>query len=265
MSYGRLGTALALTLALPLGAAGAERLTDEQVKKLIEDIDAGYRTWKQDLKKQDLDDAVITSAERTVKVKDFLKDFDKDIDTLKSRFKSSYAASLEALALLRRGSDVELRNRRQSQTPSSAWTALGSKLEALGHAYSVGWPVQSMNVLAVRLNDDELAVKVQGMEKAAQQLQASTEKAAKANKSIDKASRESLKGSIQQLEQKAKDVRARVKEGRPAAVEVGQLFSQTTQVKDALTKLSLPTGGPAWGPIESGNEALARAFELPKP
>jgi hypothetical protein len=69
-------------------------MTDEQVKKLIEDIDAGYRTWRQDLEKDNLDDAVITSAERTIKVKDFLKDFDKDIEVLKSRFEPSYAASL---------------------------------------------------------------------------------------------------------------------------------------------------------------------------
>src|SRR5262245_13749993 len=97
----RLAIALSLAVALPCVATGAERPTDEQVKKLIEDIDGGYRTWKQDLEKRNLDDAVITSAERTVKVKDFLKDFDKAIDTFKDRFNGNYAASPEALALLR--------------------------------------------------------------------------------------------------------------------------------------------------------------------
>ena len=258
--------ALAVALALPIGAAGAERMTDEQVKKLIEDIDAGYKTWRQDLEKSNLDDAVITSAERTIKVKDFLKDFDQAIDVLKGRFKPDYAASPEVLALLRRGSDVELRNRRQSQTPRSAWTALGSKLDALAHAYGLAWPVESMSVQAARLNDGELAGKVERMENAAKQLQSETEKAAKANKSIDKATRASLKSSIQQLEQTAKEVRSRIKDDRPASVEVGQLLSQTTRVKETLAELSLPSaGGPAWPGIESGNEALARAFDLPKP
>jgi hypothetical protein len=257
---------LAVALVLPLGAAGAERMTDEQVKKLIEDIDDGYRTWRQDLKKDNLDDAVITSAERTIKVKDFLKDFDQAIDVLKGRFKPEYAASLEVMALLRRGSDVELRNRRQSQTRSSAWPALGAKLEALAHAYGFAWPVESMTVQAVRLNDGELGGKVEQMEKAAKQLQSETEKAAKANKSIDKTTRGTLKSSIQQLELTAKDVRSRIKDDRPASVEVGQLLSQTTKVKESLTKLSLPSAGlPAWQGIESGNEALARAYQLPKP
>ena len=258
--------ALAVALVLPLAATGAERMTDEQVKKLIEDIDDGYRTWRKDLEKDNLDDAVITSAERTIKVKDFLKDFDQAIDVLKGRFKPEYAASLEVMALLRRGSDVELRNRRQGQTRSSTWPALGAKLEALAHAYELAWPVESMTVQAIRLNDGELAGKVEQMEKAVKQVQSETDSAAKANKSIDKTTRGSLKSSIQQLEQTAKEVRSRIKDDRPASVEVGQLLSQTTKLKETLSKLSLPTAGaPAWQGIESGTEALSRAFDLPKP
>jgi hypothetical protein len=257
---------LAVSLVLPIAAAGAERMTDEQVKKLIEDIEGGYRTWKQDLETENLDDAVITSAERTLKVKDFLKDFGKAIDVLKGRFKPDHAASLEVLALLRHGSDVELHNRRQGRTPSSAWTPLGSKLEALANAYELAWPIESMSAQAVRLNDVELAGKVKQMEDAAKRLRAETEKAAKANESIDKATRGSLKSSIQQIEQTAKEVRSRIEDDRPAAVEVGQLLAQTTKVKETLTKLSLSSaGGPAWRGIDSGTEALARAFDLPKP
>ena len=263
---GRTLAMLAVALVLPIGAAGAERMTDEQVRKLIEDIDAASRTWSQDLEKSNLDDAVIKSAERTVKVKDFLKDFEQAIDVLKGRFKPDYAASPEVLALLRRGSDVELRNRRQGQAQSSAWPALGAKLGALAHAYALAWPVESMTVQPARLNDGELAGKVELMEKAAKQLQNETEKAAKANKSIDKTTRGSLKTSIQQLEQTAKELRSRIKDDRPASVEVGQLLSQTTKVKETLNKLSLPSAGaPAWQGIESGTEALALAFELPKP
>jgi hypothetical protein len=256
---------LVIAVALPFGASAAERMTDEQVKKLIEDIDAGYGTWKQELQRENLDDAVITSAERTIKVKDFLKDFDRDIDLLKSRFKPSYAASLEAMGLLRRGSDVVLHNQRAGRTPTSSWNVLSSKLEALARAYEVGWPVQSMNVQALRLNDGELAGKVQVLQESAKQLRSETDKAAKANKSIDKATRESLKTSIQQLEEKAKDVNARIKDDRPAAVEVNQLLSQTGSLKQTLAQLQLPsTQGPAWRGIESATEALARAFEVKK-
>jgi hypothetical protein len=261
-----LGLALLLSTAVP--AAPAERLTDEQVKKLIEDIDGGYETWKDDLERRNLDDAVITSAERTVKVKDFLKDFEKAVDTLKDRFKPEYAATPEALALLRKGSDVELRNRRQGETAtsSSAWVALSTKLETLARAYDVGWPIQSMQVLPSRLNDRELAAKVQKMENAAKALKSETEKAAKANKSIDKASREALKTSIDQMGIQAKDIRSRIEGDRPGAVEVGQLLAQAASVRDAQKKLALATANaPAWREIDAGTEALTRAYEIKKP
>lgn len=266
MDSRRLCAALTLALLPSIGSAGAEHMTDEQVKKLIEDIDLGYDTWKKGLEKQNLDDAVITSAERTVRVKSFLEDFEKAIDVVKDRFKPNYAASPEVLALLRRGSDVELRNRRQGGAPSSEWPALGSKLGTLAAAYGLAWPVESMNVQAARLNDGELASRVEQVAKGAKLLQSETEKAAKAAKSIDKATRESLKLSIQRIEQKAKDVQSRVKEDRPASVEAGQLLSQTRDVKEMLIKLSLSSaGGASWKGIESGTDAIGHAFGMAKP
>jgi len=261
----RLCATVALALLLPVGATAAERMTDEQVKKLVEDIDRRYDTWKKDLEKANLDDAVITSAARTVKVKTFLEDFEKAIDTVKDRLRPAYAASPEVLALLRLGSDVELHHRRQGDTPRSTWPPLGAKMEALARAYGVGWPIESMNVLAARLNDDELAGKVEQMEKAAKELRSEAEKAAKANKAIDKGSREAMKTSIQQLESMAKEVRSRIKDDRPAAVEVGQLLSQAGKVRDALEKASLFSASGAWRGIDAGAEALARAYALPKP
>jgi len=262
MSCRRLYAALVLALLPSLGsAATTERLTDEQVKKLIQDIDIGYDTWKKGLEKENLDDAVITSAERTIRVKSFLEDFEKAIDGVKDRFKPDYAASPEVLALLRRGSDVELHNRRQGRTPSSEWPALATKLGTLAAAYGVGWPVQSMNVQASRLNDGELAARVEQVAKGAKALQGETEKAARANKSIDKAARESLKRSIQGFEQKAKDVQARLKEDRPASVEVGQLLSQARAIKETQGKLSLPATA-SWQGIDAGLEALARSFDM---
>jgi hypothetical protein len=261
----RIAAVLAVAVALLPGAAWAERMTDEQVKKLIEDIADGYRTWKQDLERENLDDAVIRSAERSVKVKDFLKDFDQDVDTLKSRFKPGYAASPEAIVLLRRGSDVELRNRRQNLAPRSAWSALSAKLASLASAYELPFPVESMEAQGVRLNDGELAARVQQAEKAFKQLQGDADKAAKANKAIDKAARESLKGSIRQLEQVAKDVGTRIKDDRPAATEVGQLLAGTGALKQSLGKLSLPAaGGASWPAIESAMDALSRAYDQPR-
>jgi hypothetical protein len=266
MSFRGLSAALCLVLFAPLTSARAERLTDEQVKTLIEDIDRGFDTWKDDLEKRNLDDAKITSPERTIDVKTFLKDFEKAIDAVKDRFRPDYAASPEVMALLRLGSDVERHSRRPGETPSRAWSALGAKLGALADAYDLSWPVESIRAQAARLNDGELASRVEQMERSVKQLQGEAEKAAKADKTVDKATREGLKTSIQGLERTAKDVRERVKDDRPAATEVGQLLSQTREVEGLITRLRLsPAGNSAWQGIESGTELLARAYGVPRP
>jgi hypothetical protein len=266
MSLRALAASLCIAAVLPTGSARAERLNDEQVQKLIEDIDKGYDTWKEDLEKRNLDDAKITTPERTIDVKSVLKDFEKAIDAVKDRFKPEYAASPEVLALLRLGSDVERYSRRPGETPSSAWTALSAKLGTLAEAYDLGWPVESIRAQAARLNDGEVASRVERMEKSAKQLEGEADKAAKADKSLDKAMREDLKTSIQGLERTAKDVRERVKDDRPATHEVGQLLSQARDVEGLITRLRLsPAGNSAWEGIESGSDTLARAYGLRRP
>ena len=104
------------------------------------------------------------------------------------------------------------------------------------------------------------------MEKAAEQLQHEAEKAAKATKAIDGATRDALKDSIKRIESMAKEVRERIKDDRPAAVEVGQLLSQTAKVREKMKSLYLPySEGPGWRAVESGAAVVARAYGLPKP
>jgi hypothetical protein len=185
---------------------------------------------------------------------------------VKDRFKPEYATSPEVLALLRLGSDVERYNRRPSQTPSSAWTALGAKLGNLADAYGLAWPVESIDAQAARLNDGEVASRVEQMERSVKQIEDEADKAAKKDKTVDKATRERLKTSIQQLERTTKDVRERVKDDRPAATEVQQLLSQTSSVKGMLTRLNpSPAAGPSWQGVEAGTKLLARAYGVPWP
>ena len=62
----------------------------------------------------------------------------------------------------------------------------------------------------------------------------------------------------------AKGVQTRIKDDRPASVEVGQLLAQTAKVDGTIKQLALPAPA-AWAPIVRGNEALARAYAMPVP
>jgi hypothetical protein len=61
-------------------------------------------------------------------------------------------------------------------------------------------------------------------------------------------------------------VRERVQDDRPASVEVGQLLTDKAKLQGELAERSLATAAvPAWTGIESGTEALARAYGLKQP
>lgn len=265
MTRRRLLTVLAIALAVPAGAARAERLTDEQIRGLLEDLDRAGQTWKKDLEREDVDKQVITSAERSVSVKAFLKDFEKAVDTAKSRFSSTNVADTEVLAVLRLGSDVEARSRRQGGTPWSSWVPLGAKLEALAGAYGVAWPIQSMDVAGGRVNDAAVVAKLDQLAVAAGRLRTEAEAAAKADKAIDKPSRDSLKASIQLMERLAKDVRSLTKSDRPASREVDQLLAEVGKVEATLTRMSILSRMGAWQAVDASAQVIARAFSKAKP
>jgi hypothetical protein len=257
--------ALVIALVAPRAVA-IERVTDEQVKGLIQDIAKGFDTWKADLKENHLGSALITSSAGTMSLEKFLESFGTAVDNAKDRFDpKKNAANSEVVALLRLGSDVVLQQRRQGEAPRSTWVPLSSNLQALAHAYSLPWPVESMSVQAARLPEKELANKVEQMKSSANQLWDEKEQAVKNDKAISDTTRESLKKSVEQLREMADGVHSRIEDEKPAEVEVSQLLTQVKNVKETLTKFSLFSAGGAWRGIDSGAEALAREFALAKP
>ena len=160
---GVLVAAIALVVATAPGAAAAERLTDQQVKSLIEQVDKSYDRWKDGLEKANMDDAVIKSAAGTIDVKQFLKGFKDDISKLKDKFKPENAAVAEATAVLRKGSDVERRYKARGGAAGSEWSALSNSLGSLAAAYGGPWPIETMDVQFVRVNDKEMVGRLDGV------------------------------------------------------------------------------------------------------
>jgi len=247
-------------------AVAAERVTDEQVKVIIEDIGKGFEVWKEDIEEHHLEKSTIMSARGSITLESFLEDFEKSVENVKDRFQPrKNAANSEVVAVLRLGSDVVLQDRRQNQAPRSTWVPLASKFDALARAYHLTWPAQGTYVQPQRLTDEELAERVEQLKNSSEQLWDEKKNAAENDKAINDATRQSLERSIEQLKEMADGIHSRVESGRPAAVEVGQLFGQVKTVRAALTKYSLFSAGGAWRGIDIGTEALAREFALTKP
>jgi hypothetical protein len=258
-----LATVLAFALS-PVGASG-DRLSDEQVKSTVDQVQKNFDRWKDGLERANMDDAVIRSAAGTTDVKQFLKGFDDDLDKLDDKFESDYSAIPEAMAVLRKGSDVDRRYRRLSGAASSEWTALSNSLGALARAYGLDWPMESLDVQPVRLNDRELAARLEAMGRAVKTVGKESDKAAGKNNALPKPERDRLKADVKQLETTVKDLRSRINDDKPASAEAKTLLQQVAALQPrmaALPALSTP-GETAWNNVTGGAQLIARSFGEP--
>jgi hypothetical protein len=147
--------ALALGIAAN-ASAQAERLSDKDVKDLMEAIDKG-RDHFVDALDSEFKHAVMRSPTNEVDVSKYLDDFDRNIHTMKDRFKGDYAASAEVQTVLRQASDIDAYVRQQgAMKGTSEWTVLVGQFDALAKAYGTRFPVGE-NTPVRRLGDKEAA------------------------------------------------------------------------------------------------------------
>jgi DNA repair exonuclease SbcCD ATPase subunit len=256
---GLFAAACALVVTMAPGIAGADRLTDQQVKSLLEQVDKNFDRWKNGLERANMDEAVIRSAAGTIDVKQFLKGFEDDIDRARDKFKAESAAIPEITNVLRKGSDVERRYKQRSGAAGSEWQALSNSLASLAAAYGVPqWPIESLDTQLIRVNDKDLAARLQGTQRMAKQLASEAGKV----KAAPQADREAVKADAKQMENVIKDLASRIKSGKPASAEAKTFLQliQTTKPKvTALTGLSTP-GQTAWSQIEQAGLTIALAF-----
>jgi hypothetical protein len=253
--------ALCATLAIAGPAAAAsERLNDKQLEQHIKDIDRGFDAWKKALEERNFDDAVIRSAAGTLDVKNFLRDFEKDLERYDDRFKGTYGAVPEAQALLRRASDVERRYRQQGGPGTSEWRALGDRFATLAAAYGAPWPLEALDSPMSRLNDKELAARVQELEKSAKKAGSEADKAASQAR-MDKAGRTAMKQQFAAVATSAKQVRERLADGRPCSAEVAELLALVRRAGQTAAPLAIAADGrAALGAMHAGGSTLAKVF-----
>ncbi len=159
---------VAALVAMP--TLSADRLPDKDVKALLERINNERDRFEDQLDGK-IKSSILRGASGEVHVERFLDDLQENVGRLKDRFKSDYAASAEATAVLRQGSDIQ---RFMSQQPpafdgASEWTRLASSLGELAKVYATTFPLPE-GVQARRFNDREVEKAASELAKSAEQF-----------------------------------------------------------------------------------------------
>ena len=224
------GCAIAATLAM-MPVLFAERLTDRDVKALLERIDE-----ERDRFEDQLDGKVKSSVLRGVKgevnVARFLDDLQENVDKMKERFKPEYAASAEVTTVLRQASDIQ---RFMSSQPAnfdgaSEWNKLNSSLNELAAAYQVTPPLAE-GQSARRLDDREVKLAAEEVEKTANRFKKDLNTTLTADKTVAAATRQSQLDEVEGLKRDAKLLASVVGDSRPASGEAKAVFDRVAKVR----------------------------------
>jgi len=247
-------------LCLPSAALSADRLTDRDVKSLIERINDGRDRFEGALD-DNVKNGILRGANGEVNVKNFLNDFQESIERLKDRMKPEYAASSEAGTVLRQASQISNYFGRQpaGTRGESEWNRLATDLKALAAAYGTDFPL-SDNATVRRIGDRELAATADEVAKAADKMKQTLGNELKKDKTIDKTQRETMVGEADQLAKDAKVLRDRVKDGDPSSAEAQRLLAQASKVQSLLGNYKAPMAAGALGGVRARLLSIASAY-----
>jgi hypothetical protein len=244
-------------------AAASDRLSDRDVKQLLERIDHERDRFEDQLDGK-LKRTILRGRGGEVNVERYLDDLQENVDKLKDRFTSEYAASAEATTILRQGADIQrfMATQPPDLDGASEWNRLAASLGQLAAVYGATFPLAE-GQQARRLNDGEVKKTAEDLAKSADRFKKELDSSLKRDKTIDQAARAAAVTEVEALKNDARRLASTVGDGRPATGEAQALVQRATALRTASSGRTLsPEAQTAWGSVESGLDKVKQAFSL---
>jgi hypothetical protein len=255
-----------IAAAASSAALAADRLTDRDLKALVDRID-DERDRFEDALDGKFKHSILRGPGGEVNVERFLDDLQDNVDRLKERLKPEYAASTEVATVLRQGTSIA-RYFSENAPPGfkgeSEWNRLATDLKALAAAYGAPFPLPE-NAPVRRMGDREVASWVAQVGEAASRLKKSLDTELKRDKTVDKAAREEIVGEADGLAKDAKQLQERLKDGQPSSAEADKLLSDAAKMQSYLESHQVPSSAGIWKSVAPRLQDLAGAYRGPAP
>jgi hypothetical protein len=249
---------VAVMLGAPVVAQGPDRLTDKDVKALIDTVYEARDRFEDQLDGK-VKDAVLRGPSGEVNVSRFLDDFQENVDRLKNRFKPDYAASAEAAAVLRQGSAISafMKTQPPSLKGTSEWDRLAGSLTRLAGVYNASFPLTNESVR--RVSDGEAAAAAEEVEKQVDQFK----NAVNRERTLAGPAKDALKDAADVLKDSAKALRSRLNDSKPSTAEARQLFDALRRLEESSKSQKLPSSSlTSLGAMKAPLTTLRNAFGM---
>ncbi len=250
-------------LSLPLPAAAALRLTNQEVKALFDKIEQDRSGFEAALDEK-LKDSTIKGARGEVKVNAFFDDLQDQVQRVRDRFKDDYSASSEVASLLDYSGRLQQWASAQPAgfKGSTEWGALATDLQRLAAAYNTMLPMPATGT-ARRFNDAELVAAAANVEKLIDPYRTAYDGTLTANTSLTPEMRKQAIGQVDMLKSQAKALNAALANKQKGEAEADALLKQAFVIIEAMSKLSLGQATTAaWTSLRAELGKVAWAYEV---
>ena len=246
-------------LAAGASAQTAERLTDKDVKALLDAVDKGRDRFEDQLDGK-LKNSILRLPNGEVNVARFLDDLQENTGRLKERFTSEYAASAEVAAVLRQSTAIDAF---MKQSPgikgASEWDSLAANLGRLAAVYGARFPLEG-DAPVRRISDAEAAKAAAAIEEQADQFKS----AVNSEQALAKPAKDTLKGQADLVKNAAKALKSRLNDSKPATSEARQLFAAISKMRQSASGLT-PASLTLLGQLQAPLTTLSQAFGITMP
>jgi gas vesicle protein len=263
----RTGFAVILTTLLlisyaSMGSAQSRRLTDDQVKKLMEDVEKDVERFTKAIEPK-YRTATIRSATSEVSIEAFLTDLKKGCENMRDRFKDDYGASNEVLQCLRNAATLD---RRASSGGGlyggeKEWPRLKGTSQQLAKAYGIDWAAGPDSWTSRRVNDREAVKVIEALPAHTDSFKKGLENALQHVEGVNKDEQKKAFEAIDRLKDVSGDLKDAVEDGRDAAGHLGIMRSATKDIQGFLGKYGLASSvGSVFRPLDAQLVQIASLF-----
>jgi hypothetical protein len=248
--------ALVLT-ASAAAAQTAERLSDKEVKAIIDEVDTGRDKFEGNLD-GDFKGSTLRGPSGETKVSGALQDYQDSTMKLKERFNADYSASAEVTTVLKQSMQIEgfMRGPSSPSKGRNEWDRQTVNLKRLAEAYGTTFPLPA-GATVRRMNDKESAAAAGMVADQAEQVK----RAVEADRTLAKPERDALKEEVEGVIRQAKTLESRLKDGKPATADGRALREKVLALTAGGRKLP-PTVLTPIGGMRAPLEKLDQVFGI---
>ena len=237
-------TAEALTIkdaSGPLLLTASARLTDQEVKTLLEGIERKRSAFEAALDDK-LKNSTIKGARGQVNVNEFFDDLQDQVERTRERFASNYSASSEVLSLLQFAARLDTWASTQPAgfRGSREWDALATDFRRLSAVYNSALlrpEQQALGAQARRLNDAELVTAAANFDKNMDAFRTAYDSALAANTALTPESRQTAIQNVDAMKTSAKALHTALGKKQKGVAEADALLKGSADTFDATLQL----------------------------